>query len=175
MEYNPPINPQKIRPYYSKTLDEEKAFLTAHSHVAWPDSTENAQLQFVHLAFKELDHKWGTILKNIVPEFQKLIADRIGTDKPDHIATAENTHELLIKIMSCFIWDSSTKFVSTDAEYHSLQRQLYRLEEEGVEIEYVPTKDKDSFMRLPLFIAHQPCSLNCISVRFFPEIVPVTS
>ena len=144
MKYNPPINAERIRPYYSNTLTNVEVLLTGHSHRAWPDLVEQAQLRPVKLAQIQLDHKWEAIFGEIIPKFQKLVAKRIGTDKPDHIANGENTHELVTRVLSCFPWDSRTRFVTTDSEFHSMRRQLNRLEEEGVNVAYVPTQDKSS-------------------------------
>jgi len=140
MKYNPPIDAERIRPHYSNTLSNVEVLLTGHSHRAWPDLVEQAQLRPVKLAQIKLDHKWEAIFGEIIPKFQELVARRIGTGKPNHIANGENTHELVTRVLSCFPWDSRTRFVTTDSEFHSMRRQLSRLEEEGVNVAYVPTQ-----------------------------------
>ena len=142
LEYNPPIDPNRIRPHYSKSLKPGEIYLTGHSHRLWPDVAAEGQMVPVRLAWEHKDRKWGTIFGEVIPKFQRLVAQRIGVGKPELIAFGENTHELVTKVLSCFPWDSRTRIVSTSAEFFSLKRQLLRLREDGVEVDFVPTEDK---------------------------------
>ena len=129
MNYKPVIDPSKIRKHYSKTLKDNVVLLTAHSHQAWPDIIEQAQLKTVNAAFKNVDQKWNYLFGEVVPKFQRLVSERTGNKHPDLIANGENTHELVTRVLSCFPWDSRTRILTTDCEFHSVKRQLFRLQE----------------------------------------------
>jgi len=169
MNYKPIIDPETIRPYYSKSLKNDIVLLTAHSHQAWPDKIEEAQKQAAALAFEKVDQKWGKVFGEIIPLFNKLVASRIGTDKPELIANGENTHDLLIKVLSCFKWDSSFNIVTTDSEFYSLKRQLYRLKEEGVNITFVSTKEKDSLTERIISSIDETTDIVITSSVFFND------
>ncbi len=142
MKYQPIIDSAELRKHYSKTLKDGVILLTAHSHQAWPDIIEEAQIKSVHKAYSDVDLKWDYIFAELVPEFQELVSERCGNLHPELIANSENTHDLVTRVMSCFKWDASTRIVTTDSEFHSVKRQLYRLKEEGVDVEFVPVSDK---------------------------------
>ena len=145
MNYNPPIDAERLRKHYTRTLRDDKVLMTGHSHRAWPDRIVKGQMRAVEIAFREVDEKWEkTIFTYIIPEFQIGVAQRIGTDKPDHIAFGENTHELVTRVLSSFPWDKSTRVVTTNAEFHSSRREVTRLQENGVEVEYVPVQDRNT-------------------------------
>lgn len=169
MQFKPPINPDEIRKYYSKTLSSGIIHLAAHSHRAWHNNMDEAQLQAVKIAHEHVDNKWNVIFGEAIPKFQKLIAERAGIDKPELIANGENTHELVTRLLSSFKWDSSTKVVTTDCEFHSLKRQLYRLKEEGVKIDFVPAVDKNNLTERIVSAVTPETNLVLISTVFFND------
>ncbi|MBO0841173.1 MAG: aminotransferase class V-fold PLP-dependent enzyme, partial [Sciscionella sp.] len=63
----------------------------------------------------------------------------LGEDNAD-IALGANTHELVLKFLSCLDFRRRPKLVTTDGEFHSARRQLARLAEEGIELERVPAR-----------------------------------
>jgi selenocysteine lyase/cysteine desulfurase len=50
------------------------------------------------------------------------------------IALAQNTHELVLRFLSALDLRRRPRLVTTDGEFHTLRRQLARLEEEGIEV-----------------------------------------
>src|SRR5690606_31962654 len=54
------------------------------------------------------------------------------------IALGQNTHELVVRFLSALPLRRRPRLVTTDAEFHTLRRQLARLAEEGVEVVRVP-------------------------------------
>ena len=61
------------------------------------------------------------------------------------IAFAPNTHEFLIRILSCIEKDP-VRVLSTDAEFHSFARQSQRLEEAGhMQVTRIPAEPFESF------------------------------
>ncbi len=154
MTYNPPIDPTSLRCLYSRTLNaaeqtDDKApnriLLTGHSHQAQPDVADEAARYATSLAHKFVDDKWGVIFGEVLPEFQKGIAKRIGCADPNSIINGHNTHELVSPFLSSWHWDHETRIVSTSSEFQSLLRQLLALQgQRDVDVEFVSTEDKDS-------------------------------
>ena len=106
--------------------------LTGHSHQAWPDVAFEAQQQAWLDAAEMVDDKWGRAFE---------VADEVRAgyrgllDDPDgHIALGQNTHELLIRFLSALPLRERPRLVTTDGEFHTIRRQLDRLEEEGIEV-----------------------------------------
>src|SRR5690242_9444260 len=133
----------RLRPHYSRFLDPLEAkgeiLLTGHSHQAWPDVAREAQLEAWDDAARLIDDKWGKIFGELLPSFRAHVANRIGCSRADDTAIAQNTHELVYRLASCFPRASSV--VTTDSEFHSLRRQLARFEEDGAHIVRVPVED----------------------------------
>ncbi|WP_428264198.1 aminotransferase class V-fold PLP-dependent enzyme [Haliangium sp.] len=134
----------RLRPHYRHFLGphEGQVLLTAHSHQAWPDVSREAHLAAWDDAAALIDDKWDHILGELLPGFQELVAQRLGSSRPADLAVAPNTHELVYRLASCFPADSAV--VTTDAEFHSLRRQLARLAEDGLALHIVPTGDADA-------------------------------
>ena len=137
----------RLRPHYSRFLDllGEDILMTAHSHQAWPDISREGQLTAWDDAADLVDNKWSKVFNGILPEFQRRIAARLGTARPLDLAVAPNTHELVYRFASCFPLDS--RVVTTDAEFHSLRRQLTRMAEDGLQVTLVPVGDGSDYAR----------------------------
>ena len=131
---------RRIRPHYARFLAgrDEQCLLTAHSHQAWPDASRAGQLACWDDAARYVDDKWGRVFEEVLPEFQLQVAMRMGSSRPGDLALAPNTHELVYRLASCFGADA--KVVTTDSEFHSMRRQLSRLEEDGLEVVRVPVE-----------------------------------
>ncbi len=118
--------------YYSKFLaaNPKTIHLTAHSHHYWPDVTLDAVIEYWMLSANMTDKKWNVILNQKVPEVQKQIAQRLNFSKPENICFAPNTHDLLLRILSCLDIRKNKKIsiLTTDSEFYSFQRQILILE-----------------------------------------------
>jgi selenocysteine lyase/cysteine desulfurase len=91
-----------------------------------------------------MDAKWDLVLGRVIPEAQRHVAGRLGLTDPACIAFAPNTHSLLLRILSCL--PAPPRVLTTDAEFHSFDRQLRRLEEGGrARVERVPAEPFASF------------------------------
>lgn len=125
---------RRIRPHYARFLSgrDEQCVLTAHSHQAWPDISREGQLACWDDAAALVDGKWTKVFEEILPSFQAHVAARLGTRRCSDIAVAVNTHELVYRLASCF--SPAGPVVTTDSEFHSLRRQLDRLEEDGLRV-----------------------------------------
>jgi kynureninase len=120
--------------------------LAAHSHHFWPDVTFDAQQICWNDAARFADRKWETVLGDVIPAVQRGIASHLGLPDPAAIAFAANTHELLLRILSCLPADRPIRILTSDGEFHSFVRQIARLEEDGlVTVERVPCLPLPSF------------------------------
>jgi kynureninase len=120
--------------------------LAAHSHHFWPDVTFDAQQLCWTDAARLADQKWETVLGEVMPAVQRGIAAHLGLPDPATIAFAANTHELLLRILSCLPADRPIRILTSDGEFHSFARQIARLEEDGlVTVARVPCLPLPSF------------------------------
>ena len=123
--------------HYSRFRVAERVLLTGHSHQAWPDVAFDAQKQAWLDAAEQVDDKWGRafeVADEVRAGFRRLLDDPDG-----HIALGQNTHELVTRFLSALPLGERPRLVTTDGEFHTIRRQLDRLEAEGVEVVRVPT------------------------------------
>jgi selenocysteine lyase/cysteine desulfurase len=123
-----------LRADFSRFLNAEpdRLHFAAHSHHPWPDATRAAQIEAWDLAARLQDGKWEAILGPVMADCQALVARQLRLPDPATLAFAPNTHEFLVRILSSLPAHRPPRILTTDAEFHSLSRQLGRLEEEGL-------------------------------------------
>ena len=122
--------------HYSRFRVAERVLLTGHSHQAWPDVAFEAQMQAWQDAAELVDGKWDVALAvadEVRQGYRRLLDDADG-----HIALGQNTHELVTRFLSALPLRDRPRIVTTDGEFHTVRRQLARLEEEGLEVVRVP-------------------------------------
>ncbi|MFI5613791.1 kynureninase [Amycolatopsis sp. NPDC051903] len=125
-----------LAPHYSRFGVADRLLLSAHSHQAWPDVAEEGLLEAFADAARDVDEKWARAFAKadeLRARFRALLADPHGD-----YALGANTHELVIRFLSAIGLRSRPRLVTTGGEFHTLRRQLARLEEEGVEVVRVP-------------------------------------
>ncbi|MEQ9308373.1 MAG: hypothetical protein RLN90_02900 [Balneolaceae bacterium] len=134
---------QRLIPHYSHFRVSERLLFTGHSHQAWPDIAREGQTEYFDVCADRVDNKWEVgfekteILRNYLRDYY---------DDPDGLyCREESTHFLMVSLMSSFDLKNKPKVITTDGEFHSMHRQLKRLEEEGLEVISVPTNPDDSF------------------------------
>lgn len=103
----------------------------AHSHHPWPDVTRAAQLACWDEAAHHWDDKWPRLFEVQLPALQRAVAAQLGSNTPQQLVFAPNTHELVQRLLSCLPLEPPPTVLTTDGEFHSLDRQLRRLEEAG--------------------------------------------
>ncbi len=123
--------------HYSRFRVAERVLLTGHSHQAWPDVAFDAQKQAWLDAAEQVDDKWGRAFE--VADETRAGFRRLLDDPDGHIALGQNTHELVTRFLSALPLRERPRLVTTDGEFHTIRRQLDRLEAEGVEVVRVPT------------------------------------
>ena len=112
--------------------DPARLHFAAHSHHLWPDVTFAAQERCWLDAARLADRKWEHVFGTLVPSVQRGVARLLNLSRPEDIVFAPNTHSLLNRLLSCLAPGRPLRVLTTDGEFHSLTRQLRRLEEDGL-------------------------------------------
>lgn len=141
-----------MKEHFSRFLSAApgRLHLAAHSHHPWPDVSFDAHTRAWLDAAALADGKWDHVFGAVVPEAQAHVAGRLGLSDPATVAFAPNTHELVMRLLSClpgFLGrPGRARILTSDAEFHSFARQVRRLEEDGrVEVERVAAEPYDTF------------------------------
>ncbi|CAM5200666.1 aminotransferase class V-fold PLP-dependent enzyme [Alishewanella longhuensis] len=126
--------------------NQNKQHFACHSHHYWPDVTRDATLAYWDDSARLVDDKWHYIFGTKIPHTQQLIADILNLPTPEQIVFAPNTHEFVMRLLSCFDWRKPLKVLTTDSEFYSFQRQVKRLSElETVQVEVIATEPFATF------------------------------
>ena len=122
----------------------QRLHFAAHSHHPWPDVTFDAQQQAWLDAARLADLKWDKVFGEVMPAAQKHIARQLALPDPRTLAFAPNTHDLLMRLLSCL--PQPARVLTTDSEFHSFSRQMKRLEEDGsARVTRVPVEPYETF------------------------------
>jgi kynureninase len=158
--------------HYSRFRVAERILLTGHSHQAWPDVGFAAQQRAWLDAAEFVDGKWERAAEQAA-RVRAGFASLLG-DSPDNIALGYNTHELVTRWLSALPFRARHRIVTTDGEFHTIRRQLDRLQEEGIEIARVPAHPvEDLAERVARVIDDRTLATMMSSVLFATaEIVP---
>jgi kynureninase len=124
-------SPNALAPHYSAFRVDERLLLTGHSHQAWPDVAREGQLEAFEDAARHVDDKWERAFakaERVRDGFRRLL------DDDGSIALAQNTHELVTRFLSALDLRARPRLVTSEGEFHTLRRQLSRLDEEGLAV-----------------------------------------
>ncbi len=128
--------PNALAPSYARFRVDERLLLTGHSHQAWPDCGFDGQKRAWEDAARLVDDKWDEAFARadrVRRGFARLLGDGARPDDGDY-ALGVNTHELVVRFLSALPLARRPRLVTTTGEFHSIRRQLARLEEEGIEV-----------------------------------------
>lgn len=131
----PVMDPTALRAHYRHFLRDGRTLLTGHSHQAWPDVAREALCASFDDAALHVDDKWQRAFE-AADAVRAAIGERLGA-RPRQVALAQNTHELVARLLSAIPAGRRRHLLTTAGEFHSVRRQLGRLREEGVEVESV--------------------------------------
>jgi kynureninase len=137
-----------LKPHFSRALagGEGKMHFAAHSHHLWPDVTYAAHMQAWQDAASQWDDKWTIVFDEVIPKAQRHIARHLNLPDPTAIAFAPNTHEFVLRLLSCLPAGRVPRVLTTDSEFHSFSRQVKRLAEDGlIELTSVATAPFEEF------------------------------
>jgi len=127
-----PTGPSDLAAHYTRFRVGERLLLTGHSHQAWPDVAFEGQQRAWLDAAELVDEKWGRayeVAERVRAGWRRLLGASGGGGV---VALGANTHELVVRFLSALPLRERPRLVTTDAEFHTLRRQLARLEEEGI-------------------------------------------
>jgi kynureninase len=136
------LTPSALAPHYSRFRVADRLLLTGHSHQAWPDISFEAQQQAWLDAADLREEKWDRAAAQadrVRAGFRRLLGDADGD-----IALGQNTHELVTRLLSALPLSDRARLVTTDAEFHTIRRQLNRLQEAGLDVVQVPGRPAES-------------------------------
>ena len=126
--------------------DPARLHLAAHSHHLWPDASFDGQVECWNDAARLADRKWDRVMDEVWPEAQSHVAAELGTNQPDAIVFAPNTHQLLVSLFAAAPSSSPIRVLTSDGEFHSARRQFARWEEAcAAMVERVPAEPFDTF------------------------------
>jgi kynureninase len=158
-------SPNALAPHYSRFGVSQRLLLTGHSHQAWPDCGLEGQMAAWLDAARYVDDKWEHALaqaERVREGFARLLGDAGGG-----IALGANTHELVVRLLSALPLRTRPRLVTTDGEFHSIRRQLDRLEEEGLSIVRVPEAPLESLATRLSRAVDDRTALVLVSAVFF--------
>lgn len=158
-------SPNALAPHYSRFRVSERLLLSGHSHQAWPDCGFEGQMQAWLDAARYVDDKWEQAFlqaERVRKGFAGLLGEPGGC-----IALGANTHELVVRLLSAMPLRSRPRLVTTDGEFHSIRRQLDRLEEEGLAIIRVPEAPLESLATRLSRAVDDRTALVLVSAVFF--------
>lgn len=133
----------KLIPHYSHFRVSERLLFTGHSHQAWPDVALEGQSEYFHVCAEMVDSKWEAAFEKT--EILRGYLRNYYDDPDGFYCREESTHFLMVSLLSSFDLKNKPKIITTDGEFHSLFRQLARLEEEGLEIIRIPVNPDPTF------------------------------
>jgi kynureninase len=158
-------SPNALAHHYSRFRVSERLLLTGHSHQAWPDRGFEAHAAAWLDAARYVDDKWDHAFaqaERVREGFARLLGDAGGG-----IALAPNTHELVVRLLSALPLGARPRLVTTDGEFHTIRRQLDRLEEEGLEVIRVPEAPLESLATRLRRAVDDRTALVLVSAVFF--------
>ncbi len=125
---------RSYKSHFSRFLSAapDRIHLAAHSHHLWPDASFDAHCRAWQDAAEMADRKWEKIFGTLWPAAQAHVARLIGLADPSSVVFGPNTHDFILRILSCMDdRPAPLSVLTTDGEFHSFTRQIARLEETG--------------------------------------------
>jgi kynureninase len=170
---------EALRAAYSRFLapapdGARRVLLTGHSHQAWPDAARDALGACFDDAARLVDDKWDEAVFPKIEGVGAAILGRMGFDRGDAIAFGQSTHELVFRLITALPRRDRQRIVTTQGEFHSMRRQLARLAEEGVEVDWVSTEPRRSLPERLLAALTPGTSMLAVSAVLFEDayVVP---
>lgn len=135
---------KSLQPHYSHFNVANRLLFTGHSHQAWPDVAFEGIQEYMRVVAEQVDKKWefGFEKTEIMRGYLRNYYD----DPTGKYSREQNTHVLLVSWLSSLDLKNKPKILTTTGEFHSMYRQLRRMEEEGLEIVYLPHEDDEQLL-----------------------------
>ncbi len=172
-----PYPGEMYKQYYERMLaanatangGQRRLHFAAHSHHPWPDCTRPAVVQCWDDATEHLDAKWDYLFQTVIPTARSNVAKWIGSQTADQLVFAPNTHEFVVRLLSCLPLDAQPQIVTSDAEFHSFSRQIDWLEKNGcLRVHRIASRPAATFVqRVSEHLRSHHCDLCFVSYVFF--------
>jgi len=133
----------RLQPHYKHFDVTNRYLLSGHSHQAWPDIAFDGQMEAAETAARYVDDKWSIAFQKT--EILRTYLKKYYDDPDGQYSFSTSTHDLLVRWLSALDLRGKPRLVTTDSEFHSINRQLTRLEETGIEIVRVPALPLEDF------------------------------
>lgn len=141
--------------------------MTAHSHQAWPDVVREAMTRYFDDSARLVDDKWAESILPLQAHVGARLMERMGLEGSDPVAFASSTHDLLVRWLSAV---SVKRVITTGGEFHSLRRQLARYQEDGLQVDWVPSFPRESLReRILGTLVEGPPGALMLSAVFFED------
>lgn len=154
----------RLAPHYSHFNVSGRLLFTGHSHQAWPDVALEGLKESYAVAAKQAGNKWemafekAEVLRSYLRDYY---------DDPDgYYCLAENTHLLLVAWLSALDIRNKPKVITTTGEFHSMSRQLRRLEEEGLEVHMIDAESETMAEEAERLADDKTCAIMMSRVYF---------
>lgn len=160
---------EAIRGAYSRFLGQSagRVLLTGHSHQAWPDAARDAMAAYFDDSARLVDDKWSEQVFPRVERVGRQALLRLGLDETDPVAFGRSTHELVYRLLSCL--PPGASIVTTTGEFHSLDRQLRRLEEDGLAVRWTQASPRHGLAARLIDAIRPGVALVALSAVFFED------
>lgn len=159
------LDARALRAHYRAFVREGRVLLTGHSHQAWPDVAREGLARSFDDAALHVDDKWSAAFE-AARAVREAVCARMGA-RADDIALAPNTHELVARVLSSLAWRARPRLVTTTGEFHTLHRQLRRLAEEGVRVDFIDARPVDTLAeRLAAAVTDDTAAVLASTVLF---------
>jgi kynureninase len=135
---------RELQPHYSQFNVANRLLFTGHSHQAWPDAAFEGTAEYMRTASQEVDSKWESAFEKT--EKLRAYLRRYYDDPNGRYCREQNTHVLMVSWLSSLDLKNKPKIITTSGEFHSMYRQLHRLQEEGLEVVYLPHEDDNRLL-----------------------------
>jgi len=156
---------KKLAPHYSRFKVADRLLFTGHSHQAWPDVAREGQLAYFDQAALHVDAKWADAFEQV--DVLRTYLRQWYEDPEGYYCLGPNTHSLLVAWLSSLKLKQKPTIITTDGEFHSMQRQLQRLREEGIEVINVPVEPIDNLVQRIADVSHTHTAAIMMSSVFF--------
>lgn len=160
---------KQLAPHYSHFDVSNRLLFSGHSHQAWPDVALEGLKESFDTAAGEVDTKWDSAFEKaeILREYLRNFYD----DPEGYYCLAENTHLLLVSWLSSFDIQHKPKVITTNGEFHSMYRQLHRLQEEGLVLDQVNAESDTIAEDINSRIDEKTCAIMLSRVYFESGII----
>lgn len=159
------FSPEQFAAHYTAFRVRERVLLTGHSHQAWPDCARDGLLEYFDDAARYIDDKWERAMakaERVRQGFARLMNDTTGK-----LQLFANTHDAIVRLLSALPYRTRPQIITTSGEFHSLRRQLARLQEEGVEIITVDVEPRATLTaRMAERVTNRTLAVFCSVVMF---------